>query len=429
MSQDLDAMFGMHGPDLGPFEEICKNIHNHPEPDTFEERVACVASKHLQDLGFDVTTDIGGYGVVGILRNGDGPTLMLYADMDALPILENTGVSSASETVSNDAGGTERPVMHACLRTRHTRPSSTLVNYTIKLGDKMTLSVLVMAVASLLKHAAKAGKWLGTLTCVFQPNEGNGTGAKAMVERGLYNHTPKPDIVLAQHIDYCGNGNIAIRAGPRASAADSFLVTVHGKGGHASKLGSCIDPIMGCDMVVWLRSIVSRLAALQDEVILTCGSFHGGDAHDNIPDFVKFKVDIRTYNEKARAKVLKTMHDTMDAKAQASDAPKLPTIERTHEYPLTSHDPKLTEGDQSVFIGHSGESGVEEMEGLAGSQDFPNLELPHNTPYVIWFWGPAGAKEGTLDHSAESCPSIMATLQVGVRAMSMAALSYLTRNL
>ncbi|KAI0113744.1 hypothetical protein GGR51DRAFT_23055 [Nemania sp. FL0031] len=419
---NLQDIIDKHRPQLDEFEEIYKKIHSNPELGTHEEGTAALASEHLKTLGFEVTTGIGGHGVIGTFRNGDGMTLMLRADMDALPILENTGVPYASRVVFKDADGTEKPVMHAC-------------------GHDMHVTTL-MAVAKLLKTAAN--DWSGTLTCVFQPNEENGAGAMAMFKgepgRKLYDYAPLPDLILAQHVDHRRNGNIAIRAGPCESAADSFLVTVYGKGGHASKPESCIDPIvMGCHMVVRLQSIVSRLVAPQDEVVLTCGSFHGGDAHNNIPDFVKFKINVRTYNDNVRAKVLDAIRKIIYAEADAVGA-KQPDIERTHKYPLTDNDSKHTAELRSLFIQHFGEGQVEEMEKLAGSEDFPNLALGNNAPYVIWFWGATAVEkydkavqDKTLDslpqiHSAEFCPSIRPTLEVGLRAMSLAALSYLTRK-
>lgn len=414
---DLDAIIQAHRPNLSQFEEIYKDIHKHPELGTHESRTSAIASKHLKSLGFEVTDKIGGHGVIGNFANGSGRTLMLRADMDALPIRENTGLPYASNVLFKDPDGNEKPVMHAC-------------------GHDMHVTTLMATAALLVK--AKGG-WSGTLTCIFQPNEENGAGAMAMVKDGLYKHAPKPDIVLAQHVDHRRNGNVAIRSGPCESAADSFLVTIFGKGGHGSKPESCIDPIvMGCHVVVRLQSIVSRLVAPQDEVVLTCGSFHGGDAHNVIPDYVKFRINVRTYNNNVREKVLKAIKDIIHAECSAVGAPREPTIERTHEYPLTSNNPKLTEELRTLFMYHFGESHVEEMEKLAGSEDFPNLALPHHTPYVIWFWGATAVEKydkavegGALDqlpqiHSAEFAPSIRPTLETGVRALSLAALNYLT---
>lgn len=303
-------------------------------------------------------------------------------------------------------------------------------------GHNMHVTAL-MATATLLVKAKE--KWSGTLTCIFQPNEENGAGAMAMVRDGLYQHASKPDIVLAQHVDHRRNGNVAIRSGPCESATDSFLVTIFGKEGHGSKPEICIDPIVtACHVVVRLQSIVSRLVAPQDQVVLTCGSFHGGDAHNVIPDCAIFKINVRTYNVTVREKVLKAIKDIIHAECSAVGAPREPTIMRTHEYPLTSNDPKLTEELRDLFIKHLGESHVEEMENLAGSEDFPNLALPHGTPYVIWFWGATAVKrydkaveDDALDklpliHSPEFAPSIRPTLETGLRALSLAALNYLT---
>lgn len=413
---DLNAIIEAHCPDLRSFEEIYIDIHQHPELGTYEKRTSEIVSKHLKSLGFEVYEKIGGHGVVGCFANGSGRSLMLRADMDALPIREKTGLPYASKVIFKDPEGNEKPVMHAC-------------------GHDMHVTAL-MAAASLLIKARES--WSGTLTCIFQPNEENGAGAMAMVKDGLYNHAPKPDLVLAQHVDHRRNGNIALRSGPCLTAADSFLVTIHGKGGHGSRPERCIDPIvMGCHVIVRLQSIVSRLVAPQDEVVLTCGSFHGGDAHNIIPDFVEFKINVRTYNTKVREKVLKAIKDIIHAECLAAGAPREPTIERTHDYPLTSNDPKLTEELRALFIEYFGESHVEEMERLAASEDFANLALPHKAPYVMWFWGATAvekydeAVEGDSVnqlpsiHSAEFAPTIRPTLETGVRALSVASLNYL----
>lgn len=414
--RNLDGILKQFWIDLDSYEEIYKDIHRNPELGTYESRTSEIARKHIERIGFEITSRIGGHGVIGVFRNGPGRSVMLRADMDALPIRERTGLAYASQSIFKDTDGTERPVMHAC-------------------GHDMHVTTL-MATVELLVNARQA--WSGTLTCIFQPNEENGAGAKAMVDDGLTKYAPKPDIVLAQHVDHRRNGNIAIRSGPCESAADSFLVTVFGKGGHGSKPENCIDPIvMACHMIVRLQTIVSRLVAPQDEVVLTCGSFHGGDAHNVIPDTVKFRVNLRTYSDTVRAKALKAIRDIINAEAMAVSAPKEPLIDRTHEYPLASNDPHCTEQLRALFVAHFGPSHVEEMEKLAGSEDFPNLALAYGAPYVIWFWGATAVDnydkaeaEGTLSslpqiHSAEFAPSVRPTLETGLRAMSLAALSYL----
>ena len=406
-----------HMPNLEPFEHIYKDIHHHPELGKHESRTAGIASEHLQQLGFQVSDKIGGHGIVGVLKNGPGRTVMLRADMDALPILENTGLPYSSTACHNEDGKVS-PVMHAC-------------------GHNMHVTSL-MAAATLLVEAKSM--WSGTLICLFQPNEENGAGAMAMVKDGLYNKIPKPDIILVQHLSNGKNGNVFIRSGRVESAADSFLITIHGKGGHSSRPQSCVDPIVtGCYIIVRLQSIVSRVVAAQDTVVLTCGSFHGGDAHNVIPSSVQFKINIRTYDENVRGRVLEAMRNIIESECQAGGTPRKPVIERTHEYPLTSNDPEIVEELREVFQQHFGEEHVKEMNKLAGSEDFSNLALPHNTPYAIWFVGSTdvnkydeAAEKGQLEripnvHNDGFSPTVMPTLFLSTKAFSVAALRYLTQ--
>ena len=414
--RDFALIVNENFPRLDSFVEIYQDIHRNPELGEHESRTAEIASKHLKSLGFRVTEHIGGYGTVGILSNGSGNTVLLRADMDALPIRENTGLPYASTKYFTDLDGNVKPVMHAC-------------------GHDMNVANL-MATATLLCKAKSS--WSGTLICLFQPNEENGAGAMAMIKDGLYHVIPKADYILAQHCDHRRSGNIAIRSGPCESAADSFLITIYGHGGHGSKPESCIDPIvMASHVIVRLQTIVSRVVAPQDSVVITCGSFHGGDAHNIIADSVDIKLNIRTYDAKVREKVLDSMRRIIEAECIAAGSPRKPEIKQTHQYPLTSNDPEIAEGLRSLFKEFFGASHIEEMEKLAGSEDFPNLALPNNTPYTIWFIGSTAVekyddalKRGQLDqlpqiHSNNFAPSIVSTLNTGVRAFSLAALNYL----
>ena len=416
-SHDLDSIVKDHFPELDPFVTVYKDIHQNPELGEHESRTAAIASNHLKGLGFEVTEKIGGHGAVGILFNGSGRTILLRADMDALPIRENTDLPYASTKYFTGNDGKKTPVMHAC-------------------GHDMNVTNL-MATATLLRNAMST--WSGTLICLFQPNEENGAGAMAMIEDGLYSHIPKADTILAQHCDHRRSGNIAIRSGPCESAADSFLVTIYGHGGHGSKPESCIDPIVIASSVVMrLQTIVSRVVAPQESVVITCGSFHGGDAHNIIPDSVDIKLNIRTYDEKVRAKVLESMTCIIKAECEAAGAPKKPQFTQTHKYPLTDNDPMIAQELRTLFESCFGQDHVEEMEKLAGSEDFPNLALPNKTPYTIWFIGSTAVEKyddavqnGKLDqlpqiHSNDFAPSITSTLKTGVRAFSLAALRYLT---
>ena len=415
--RDLNTIVNEHFPALDSFVEVYKDIHQNPELGEYESRTAGIAAKHLKDLGFKVTEHIGGYGAVGVLLNGSGNTYLLRADMDALPIRENTELPYSSTKYFTDRDGKEKPVMHAC-------------------GHDMNVTNL-MATATLLCKAKFS--WSGTLICLFQPNEENGAGAMAMIKDGLYDVIPRADYVLAQHCDHGRSGSVAIHSGPCESAADSFLVRIYGHGGHGAMPESCIDPILIASyVIVRLQSVVSRVVAPQDSVVITCGSFHGGDAHNIIPESVDIKLNIRTYNEKVREKVLDSVRGIIEAECESAGAPRKPEIKQTHQYPLTDNDPEIAQELRSLFEDSFGASQVHEMLKLAGSEDFPNLALPNKSPYAIWFIGSTpvekyddALKNGQLDrlpqiHSNNFAPSILPTMKTGVRAFSLAALNYLT---
>ena len=286
--------------------------------------------------------------------------------MDALPIRENTGLPYASTKLFTGRNGKKKPIMHTC-------------DHDINVTNLMAMATLSSSIKS---------SWSGTLMCLFQPNEENGAGAMAMVKDSLYEVIPTADHMLAQHCNYRRSGNIAIRSGPCESAADSFLMTLYGHGGPGSKPESCVDPIVIASyVIVRLQNIVNRVVAPQDSVVITCGGFHGGDAHNIIPVSVDIKLNIRTYDTKTRAKVLESMRRTIEAECKAAGAPRKPEIIKTHQYPLTYNDATMAGELRPLFEDCLGAASIEEMEKLAGSEEFPNLALPNETPYTIWFIG------------------------------------------
>lgn len=206
----LKAIIDKYRPNLDPYERIYKEIHENPELGCQESHTGSLAAEHLQRLGFTVHTKLGGHGVVGVLYNGSGPTILLRADMDALPVEEKTGLPYASKVRAIDADGIERPVMHAC-------------------GHDMHVSSL-MGAAELLSAAKK--EWSGNLICLFQPDEELGEGARAMIKDGLYDKVPRPDYMLGQHVVPAKTGSVALRAGVFMAARDAFKVTIFGVGGH-----------------------------------------------------------------------------------------------------------------------------------------------------------------------------------------------------
>lgn len=416
-TKDLCSIIQKYMPDLSAFEHIYVDLHQHPELGQQESRTSAIAGEYLKSLGYETITHIGGFGLIGILRNGPGRTVLLRADMDALPIKEETGLPYASHVQQKNEAGETVPVMHAC-------------------GHDMHVSCL-MAAASLLE-AAKS-EWSGTLICLFQPNEEGGAGAQAMVDDGLYDRIPVPDIILGQHVDYRRAGNIAIRPGVFMATADSFIVTIYGRGGHGSMPQFCVDPILiSSYIIVRIQSIVSRMVAPLDAAVVTCGAIHAGSGENIIPDQAELKFNVRTYNPKTREIVLKALKDIIRSECASAGAPQEPDIKPTTRFPETENDENLADILKQIFTDFFGEDRVEIIEKLAGSEDVSNLARPNKTPYAFWFWGGTSAekweeakKNGTINliprnHSSKFSPIIQPTMSSGAEALGLAALRFLT---
>jgi amidohydrolase len=285
--------------DLAPFEGVYRNLHQNPELSLQESCTACIAANFMEDLKFDeIVANIGGHDVVGILRNGAGPKVMLRADMDALPQEEPTGPPYASKKKAKDRNGNEVPVMYAC-------------------GHDFHVATL-MAVAKLM-HSARE-KWSKTLICLFQPAEEDGGGAQAIVEDGFYDRVLVLDVLLGQNVVGIEAGTIQIRPGPTQAACDCFDVRIFGKGSHGSKPHVCLDPmIAACSIVLRLQSIVSREVPPSEIAVLTCANLHAGRAINIIPGYVDMKVDLRTYNSDVRTKVVATIERVIHAECGALD--------------------------------------------------------------------------------------------------------------
>lgn len=411
---DLGAIVEKYRPQLEPFEAIYRRLHASPELSSQEEQTAAIAAGHLESLGFEVHTKIGGHGVAGILRNGPGKTVLLRADMDGLPVLEKTGLEYASKKHMVDTDGVEKPTMHACGHDTHITS--------------------LMAAATVL-HSSRA-HWSGTLICVFQPAEEHLNGAQAMVDDGLYNKIPKPDVVLGQHVMKMKTGTVAVLAGPILTASDSFSVRIHGRGGHGSMPDHCIDPIViGCSLVSRLQTIVSREVTPGELAVVTCGSIHAGDAENVIPDFLDLKLNVRTYSPEIRERVLNSLHRIIEAECQASGAVEKPTIKRTFSSPSTVNDEATVEKLKGTFNPYFKDRMVESKPSTA-SEDFSILATAVGAPYVYWNFGGVDAEKwedakarGKLEelpsnHSPFFAPVIEPTLKTGIDAMSLAALTF-----
>lgn len=264
-------------------ESLYKDIHSHPELSMQEIRTAALVTDKLRASGYDVTGGVGKTGVVGLMRNGTGPTVMLRADMDALPVQEATGLSYASIATATDREGRTVPVMHAC-------------------GHDMHVSWLLGAAAL---FASAKGSWQGTVLLVFQPAEETGEGARAMIDDGLFKRFPKPEIVLAQHVMVGPAGLLSSRQGVVTSAGDSLQIRMFGRGAHGSMPQASIDPVvMAATTVLRLQTIVSREIAATDLAVLTVGALQAGTKENVIPDDAVIKLNVRTFDEGVRKHVL-----------------------------------------------------------------------------------------------------------------------------
>ena len=318
---------------LPGLEALYKDLHAHPELSMQETRTAALAADRLRSAGYEVTAGIGKTGVVGLLRNGDGPTVMLRADMDALPVEEATGLPYASKVTTTDREGRTVPVSHMCGHDMH---------------------VTWLAGASKLLAEARA-TWHGTLMAVFQPGEETAEGAQAMIEDGLFKRFAKPDVVLGQHVMVGPSGTVAGRAGAITSAADSLQIRLFGRGAHGSMPQASVDPVvMAAATVMRLQTIVSRELAAAEAAVVTIGALQAGTKENVIPDEAIIKLNVRTFDDGVRKRVLAAIERIVNAEAEASGAPRKPEITTLDHYPLNVNDREASKRVVEAFREHFG---------------------------------------------------------------------------
>ncbi len=400
-------------------EDLYRDLHSHPELSHREQRTAGIVAHRLDAFGYDVHTGIGGTGVVGLLRNGDGPTVLLRADMDALPVREASGVPYASTVTTTDSAGQEVPVAHAC-------------------GHDMHVTCLLGA-AQLL--ADGADECQGTLVTLFQPAEETGDGARGMVDDSLRDVVPKPDVAFAQHVLPAPAGHVGTHAGPVLSAADSMRVTVYGRGGHGSMPQATIDPVLLASMiVVRLQGVVSREVAPTETAVLTVGSLHAGTKSNIIPESATLELNVRTYSEQTRSDVLDAIRRIVAAECAASGSPRDPEFELFDRFPLTDNDADTTARVAAAFADHFGDRAVP-MGRQTASEDFSDVPTAFGTPYTYWgigctdpdLWQRAVAagrvsQDVPVNHSPAFAPVIQPTCDAGTEALVVAALTWLARS-
>ena len=401
---------------LPALETLYMDVHAHPELSMQEVRTAGLAADRLRAAGYEVATGVGKTGVVGLLRNGDGPTVMLRADMDALPVAEATGVPYASKVTATDDEGNTVPVMHAC-------------------GHDMHVTWLAGA-ATLLARSRDA--WHGTLMAVFQPAEETAAGARAMIDDGLFKRFPKPDVILGQHVMVGPAGVLGGRAGAITSAADSLQIRLFGRGAHGSMPQASIDPVvMAAATVLRLQTIVSREVAAAESAVVTIGSLQAGTKENVIPDEAVIKLNVRTFDPGVRKRVLAAIERIVNAEAAASGAPRPPEITSLDSYPLAVNDTDATARLVEAFRGHFPAERIHATGPASASEDFGSFGAEWGVPSVFWFVGGtdpdvyARAKaanrlnELPTNHNPRFLPVLHPTLEAGVEALVVAACGWL----
>ncbi|SDG46906.1 amidohydrolase [Microbacterium pygmaeum] len=398
-------------------EAIYIDLHRHPELSFQETRTAGVIAAKLQELGIEFEEGVGKTGIAALLRNGDGPTIWLRADMDALPVPEQTGLEYASTARGTDPNGNDVPVMHAC-------------------GHDMHVTALLGALERLV---ATKDEWSGTVVAVFQPAEEYGAGSQAMIADGVLERFPKPDIVLGQHVTPLPAGTIGVRSGTQMAASDGLTVTLFGRGGHGSRPHSTIDPIvMAAATVMRLQTVVSREVDPRDVAVVTVGSIHAGLKNNIIPAEAKLELSLRYPDDAARERVLAKVERIVRAEAQASGAEEPPTIVTDHTLPPTINDVDATAQLTAAFDAAFGGGTVIDPGMFTGSEDVSWFARDSGAPLVFWFWGGVDPQKyadavaaGTVErdiptnHSPFFAPVLQPTLNNGIDALVVAAREFL----
>ena len=393
-------------------EALFKHFHKNPELSHREFKTAARLAEEIRALGYKVTEGVGGTGIVAVLKNGEGPTVMIRADMDGLPVEEQSGLPYASEATQKDIDGEVKPVMHAC-------------------GHDVHITSLVGTARQL---AARKDQWSGTLVLIGQPAEERISGARAMLEDGLYERFPKPDYALALHVSAnTPTGRVEVPLGIRASSADSVDIVVHGVGAHGAAPHKGIDPVLiASQIVVSLQSIVSRTIAPQEAGVITVGAIHGGTKHNIIGERVELKLTVRANNRKTRNALLDGIDRVAAGVAESMGVPqdRMPEVIRsqTETTPPTINDRASAEKVRNALTAAMGEGVLidKPREGM-GAEDFAYFVTPESGVKGVYF-NVGGTKPDEVDdapshHSPlfkiEPEPSI----KTGVEAMTVSAMA------
>ncbi|MDO8541892.1 MAG: amidohydrolase [Opitutaceae bacterium] len=409
--------------DYPSLDALYKDFHAHPELSLMEERTAGVVARELRAAGFEVTEKIGGFGVVAVLKNGAGPTLLIRCDLDALPMEEETGLPYASKVRVKNLEGREVPTMHAC-------------------GHDIHATVLVGTARMLA--AVKAG-WSGTIVLIGQPAEERGMGARAMLTDGLYRRFPRPDFAIAMHDSATlPAGTIGTIEGFAMANVDFVDITVRGVGGHGAYPHATKDPVvLAARIVVALQTIVSRETRPVDPAVVTVGSIHGGTKHNIIPDEVKLQLTLRSYSDAVRRHTIEAVGRICRGEAIAAGVPenRMPIVKlmEAEATPATFNDPALTRRLREAFVSWVGPESVTSIEPEMGGEDFSEFGRTVEKVPICLFRVGAVAPEQVAEsrrtgaplpslHSSKFAPVPEPTIKAGVIASTAAALELLAKR-
>lgn len=401
-------------------DELYVHFHRNPELSFVEHETHDRIAEELRAIGVDeIEEHIGGTGLVGVLRNGDGPTILMRADIDALPVQELTGLEYASTAVGTSFDGETSPVMHAC-------------------GHDVHISALLGAVRLLAAHR---DAWWGTFVALFQPAEERAGGALAMVDDDLASRIPRPDVAFAQHVGPKPAGQVHACVGSAYSRADSIKVTVFGRGGHGSAPHTTVDPaVLAAMIVLRLQTIVSRETRPGEFAVVTVGRLQVGTKVNIISDRAVLDVNVRSYDDDVHARLLSAIERIVRAECEASGSPTEPTFEYCDRFPVTVNDLEVTERVRSAFASAFGDHYVEDLP-TTGSEDFSEIPKAFEIPYCYWNVGGVdretyrdAEKRGVLaseiagNHSPFFAPVMHPTLQAATKTIVVVALDWLGKK-
>jgi hippurate hydrolase len=404
---DVNTIF----PDI---EKLYIDLHEHPELSGNEIRTAARLAGGLRSLGFEVTEHVGGTGVVGVMKNGPGPVVLLRTELDALPILEKTGLSYASHVVVRNDVNQEVPVMHAC-------------------GHDLHMASW-LGTARLL--AANKNHWSGILLMIGQPAEETAGGAARMLKDGLHTRFPQPTYALAIHDhEDLPAGEVGYNPGFTTSNSDAINITIYGKGGHGSAPQTTIDPIViGARIVLTLQTLVSRETAPGEFAVVTVGTFRAGTRNNVIPDEAKLQLTVRSYKEEVRKRLLAGIERITEAEAKAAGAMKIPLVERVEGTNAVYNDPELARHIMAAVGARLGNDNVRQTPPITASEDFSEFGRDGVPTFMMWVgatdperWKAAMQSRETLPslHSSGFAPDLEPTLKTAILAETTMVLSVL----